>query len=68
MGQTLSGVFGRASIPEQKLLILGIDGAGKTTIFQRLTSGTTEETGPTQGVKYSLIFLPKCIVINVFFF
>jgi len=51
MGQTFSSLFGRLwnTNKEHRILILGLDGAGKTTILYRLHLGEVISTVPTIG-------------------
>lgn len=51
MGQVFSGIFGKlwGLNKEIRILILGLDGAGKTTILYRLQLGEVVKTKPTIG-------------------
>lgn len=51
MGNTFSSLFGKLwnTTKEHRILILGLDGAGKTTILYRLHLGEVISTTPTIG-------------------
>lgn len=51
MGNVFSGIFGRlwGLNKEIRILILGLDGAGKTTILYKLQMGEVVKTKPTIG-------------------
>lgn len=49
MGSWLSSVFSRWSTLDAKVLILGLDNAGKTTFLYKLKHGRVEQTVPTIG-------------------
>lgn len=50
MGLAFSSLYTRLfGLPETKLLILGLDNAGKTTTMYRMTLGEVVATAPTVG-------------------
>lgn len=50
MGNAFSGIFDKLwGAPTHRILILGLDGAGKTTILYRLQLGEVVSTKPTIG-------------------
>lgn len=51
-----SGLFGSK---ERRILILGLDGAGKTTILYRLQVGEVVTTIPSKYVLFIYLYLPK---------
>ena len=46
----------KKTAPETRVLILGLDGAGKTSLVKRLTAaGDPQQTEPTKGFNNALI-------------
>ncbi|KAG7862970.1 hypothetical protein KL939_000289 [Ogataea angusta] len=66
MGNVFSGIFGRlwGVNKEIRILILGLDGAGKTTILYKLQMGEVVKTKPTIGFNVETLTY-KNISINM---
>ncbi len=60
-GQLFKGLFGKK---EMRILMVGLDAAGKTTILYKLKLGEIVTTIPTIGKSY---FLPQ-FQLTIFFF
>jgi GTPase SAR1 family protein len=55
MGLTLSSLFGRLFGKKQvRILMVGLDAAGKTTILYKLKLGEIVTTIPTIGISYAI--------------
>lgn len=53
MGFSISKIFGTSSIKtDAKIIILGLDGVGKTTLLYKLKLGEVVSTFPTEGFNY----------------
>jgi ADP-ribosylation factor-like protein 1 len=66
MGNVFSGIFGKLwnSNKEIRILILGLDGAGKTTILYKLQIGEVINTKPTIGFNVETLTY-KSLKLNV---
>ena len=50
MGKGLSKLFGLGKGKEQRIVMLGLDNGGKTTILYKLKMGDVVQTTPTIGL------------------
>lgn len=65
MGMAFSRVFERLfGKKEMRILMVGLDAAGKTTILYKLKLGEVVTTIPTIG-KFKFFHLPSTIVMNM---
>lgn len=62
ISKLLAGLFGKK---EMRILMVGLDAAGKTTILYKLKLGEIVTTIPTIGKRYIFIFI--CNSLTIFF-
>lgn len=59
MGGFFAKLFGGVKVKECKVLMLGLDGAGKTTILYNMKSGNVIDTIPTIGFNVETLKFDK---------
>lgn len=59
MGSFFAKIFGGVKAKECKILMLGLDGAGKTTILYNMKSGSVIDTIPTIGFNVETLKFDK---------
>lgn len=70
MGGGLSRVFNilGSSKKEQRIVMVGLDNAGKTTILYQVKMGEVVQTTPTIGTFHFFIYFFHCLLLSFFIF